>query len=208
MQHALTMTYGTRAFPEYRASRLAAQSEYRMPILSNGYVTVRPYAQRMTFGERLRKAREAKGWTGDDLGQKIGISKQHISHWEVNRHQPRIGQLMSLCTALNVSADQLLFGQASDALTPEAFELAKHYDASTPDEQETYRDLLRVAGKHQQLPPSKDVGATATTTHKPANREDVRVFPTEERRGVRQTGNPWSPQHNPQRRSTDKKRGV
>lgn len=32
----------------------------------------------MTIGERIRQAREAKGWTQDYLARKIGVSRQRV----------------------------------------------------------------------------------------------------------------------------------
>jgi DNA-binding XRE family transcriptional regulator len=65
----------------------------------------------MTFGSRLKKAREGKKLNQETLGQLLdGVSKQTISHWEGGRYEPNINQLSRLCALLGVSADHLLRG--------------------------------------------------------------------------------------------------
>lgn len=37
----------------------------------------------MTFGEKLQKLRKVKGWTQEELAQKITVSRQALSKWEL-----------------------------------------------------------------------------------------------------------------------------
>lgn len=68
------------------------------------------------FGERLRKARQAAGLSGEELGKGAGGSKgkdatkASVSDWEHERHYPKADQLRVICLKLNVSADELIFG--------------------------------------------------------------------------------------------------
>lgn len=88
------------------------------------------------FGERLKAARLAKGLSGTDLGKGAGengkdASKASVSDWENDRHYPKADQLRVICLKLNISVDDLLFGDikaeanmmqaqsAIQALTPE-----------------------------------------------------------------------------------------
>lgn len=73
------------------------------------------------FGDRLRKARQEKGLTGEALGKGAGekgkdASKQSVADWEHDRHYPKADQLRIICIRLGVSADHLLFGDVAERL--------------------------------------------------------------------------------------------
>lgn len=61
-----------------------------------------------SFGKRLQYARECRGWTQRDLAEKAGVSNASISRWENNVKEPTAGNIVSLCRALDISADHLL----------------------------------------------------------------------------------------------------
>lgn len=84
------------------------------------------YAAAMAFNERLRQARDAKGFTGEVLGEHIGVTRATISHWEKGTHEPGIEQIKGLCNVLEVSADWLFERDTVD-LPPDAIEEARAY---------------------------------------------------------------------------------
>src|SRR5579859_556618 len=60
------------------------------------------------FGQRLRTARESRGWTLDQFAQQAGLSKAHLSRLESGERQASIGALVDLSTALGVRISALL----------------------------------------------------------------------------------------------------
>lgn len=46
--------------------------------------------------EWIRKARRAKEWTQQKLGDELGVSKANISHWETSKHEPSFLQLLKI----------------------------------------------------------------------------------------------------------------
>lgn len=71
------------------------------------------------FGERLRKAREAAGLSGTQLGEGAGengrdASRASVSDWEHERHYPKADQLRVICLKLNVAVDDLIFGDIKE----------------------------------------------------------------------------------------------
>lgn len=43
------------------------------------------------IGQRIRKAREAKGWTQLRLGMEVGVqSSVAVHYWETGRHRPSL----------------------------------------------------------------------------------------------------------------------
>lgn len=61
------------------------------------------------FGERLREARTARGWTQERLARESGVTAAVISHFETGtRQRASAANLVKLATALSVSVDYLL----------------------------------------------------------------------------------------------------
>ncbi len=60
------------------------------------------------FGDRLRKLRKKKGLIGQQVADKLGISKQQYSHYERGRHAPTVANLPLLASALGVSVRVLV----------------------------------------------------------------------------------------------------
>jgi transcriptional regulator with XRE-family HTH domain len=60
------------------------------------------------FAERLRKRRKELNLTHVVFSQKTGLSRTQISHYELNKRDPRIDSLKAICQELDVSADYLL----------------------------------------------------------------------------------------------------
>ena len=61
-----------------------------------------------TFGERLKNYRRAKGYTQQELAEKIGVSDKTVSRWESDGGYPDVPTLVPLAQALGVTVDELL----------------------------------------------------------------------------------------------------
>src|SRR6266480_888425 len=64
-----------------------------------------------TPGDRIREAREAKGWTQEDLAAKAGISKGFLSDVENNKRNVSAENALKIADALGVSLDFLMRGE-------------------------------------------------------------------------------------------------
>ena len=62
----------------------------------------------MSFGERLRKARKAKGLTQNDLAEKMGRTAQNVNQYELGLRSPKIETAQTFANALGVSVSELL----------------------------------------------------------------------------------------------------
>ncbi len=65
----------------------------------------------MTMGERILKLRKAHGWSQEELADRIGVSRQAISRWELDSAKPDADNIIMLCELFGVSADYLLRDQ-------------------------------------------------------------------------------------------------
>lgn len=62
----------------------------------------------MTFGQKLKAARVAMGFSQQEAAQALGVDKTTYSGYETGRRQPDLARLRRLCQLLESSADQLL----------------------------------------------------------------------------------------------------
>ena len=62
----------------------------------------------MKLGEKILFLRKKKGLSQEALGERIDVTRQTISNWELGETQPNPEQLKLLSKELNVSIDELL----------------------------------------------------------------------------------------------------
>lgn len=51
--------------------------------------------------ERLREAREARGWSRRQLGDAVNVRMEAVKHWETGEHMPSMAKLEEVLTVLN-----------------------------------------------------------------------------------------------------------
>lgn len=62
----------------------------------------------MKLGENILELRKKKGLSQEQLGEKVNVTRQTISNWELNETSPNPEQLKLLSSVLEVSIDDLL----------------------------------------------------------------------------------------------------
>ena len=62
----------------------------------------------MTLGEKITQLRNAFGMTQEEMAEKLMVSRQSVSKWEMNQALPQIDKVLMLCDLFNVSSDELL----------------------------------------------------------------------------------------------------
>lgn len=67
----------------------------------------------MTLGERIAQARKQAGLSQEQLGEKLGVSRQAVSKWEGDQTNPDVAYVAQMCRTLGVSSDWLLLGEES-----------------------------------------------------------------------------------------------
>jgi transcriptional regulator with XRE-family HTH domain len=60
------------------------------------------------FGEILRDARHQKNMTQEDLAEKSGIHRNHISFMERGLRSPSLETLFRVCQALDIEASKIV----------------------------------------------------------------------------------------------------
>ena len=67
------------------------------------------------IGTRLAKTRKSQRLTQEKLAEKAGISNNYLSHIEKSKSIPSLATLMSLCSALKTTPNELLLGSSKTA---------------------------------------------------------------------------------------------
>lgn len=67
----------------------------------------------MVFGERLANLRKLNGWSQEQLAEKLDLTRQTISKWELNQSTPDIDYIVKLSMLFSVSTDFLIKGEES-----------------------------------------------------------------------------------------------
>lgn len=62
----------------------------------------------MKLGDNIFKFRKEKKFSQEQLAEKVGVTRQTISNWELGETSPNPEQLRLLSKNLNVSVDELL----------------------------------------------------------------------------------------------------
>ncbi|ANB56602.1 helix-turn-helix family protein [Anoxybacillus sp. B7M1] len=62
----------------------------------------------MNFAEKLKKERKNKGWSQEELAEKLFVSRQSVSKWENGQNYPSIEIIIKLSDLFDVTIDELL----------------------------------------------------------------------------------------------------
>lgn len=74
----------------------------------------------MSMGKNIAYFRKSKGYTQEELGQKIGVTNQAVSKWESETSMPDIMLLPRIANALDVTLDDLFAERIIKASTQES----------------------------------------------------------------------------------------
>ena len=104
-----------------------------------------------SFGELLRKEREARGLSQSELAEKAGLQPSAISHFELGRRTPSFDNLKRVADALSVTVDYLLGRQPQHANAGPAVEqLFRHFEQLSTSDQEvisSFAELLAARNR-------------------------------------------------------------
>ncbi len=81
----------------------------------------------MNLNERITTARKQSGLSQEQLGEKLGVSRQAVSKWENGQTNPDVAYVAEMCRLFGVSSDWLLLGiEDSAASGPELCPNCQH----------------------------------------------------------------------------------
>lgn len=74
----------------------------------------------MILAEKVTTLRKKKGWSQEELAEKLGISRQSVSKWESGASIPDIDKIIMMSRLFGVSTDYLLKDEVEEIMPQEA----------------------------------------------------------------------------------------
>ena len=65
--------------------------------------------------DRIALARKQAGLSQEQLGERLGVSRQAVSKWESGQANPDVDYLARMCDVLKISSDWLLLGREPES---------------------------------------------------------------------------------------------
>lgn len=96
------------------------------------------------IGQRIKKAREKKHLTQEQLAELVDLSPMHISVIERGAKPPKLETLINIANALGVSADTLLQDVIDNRIKAVSSEAADLLGQLSPEEQRRVLSALRA----------------------------------------------------------------
>ncbi|MFD1953158.1 helix-turn-helix domain-containing protein [Paenibacillus thailandensis] len=62
----------------------------------------------MIFGEKLKTERKKRGWSQEELAEKLFVSRQSVSKWENGQNYPSIEIIIKVSDLFGLTIDELL----------------------------------------------------------------------------------------------------
>ena len=78
------------------------------------------------IGERIRAARQERGWTQEQLAEAVGVSRSAVAQWETGRAGQLTGNLSRIAEVLSVGIEHLTHGREKRANTRPVNTARKH----------------------------------------------------------------------------------
>ena len=73
----------------------------------------------MKFSEKLTELRHSRGWSQEQLGERLGVTRQTVSKWELGSTTPELEKLAMMSDIFGVSTDELIKGEPQEARSEE-----------------------------------------------------------------------------------------
>ncbi|WP_300563506.1 helix-turn-helix domain-containing protein [uncultured Acetatifactor sp.] len=96
------------------------------------------------IGVRIKEAREAKGFTQEQLAEIVGLSPTHMSVIERGVKAPKLETFIKIANALNVTSDSLLLDVLDHSLQIAATELSEQIKHLPLKEQRKILKAVRI----------------------------------------------------------------
>ncbi|WP_195984918.1 helix-turn-helix transcriptional regulator [Clostridium sp. D33t1_170424_F3] len=91
----------------------------------------------MGIGEKIQKLRKAAGWTQEQLADKLDVSRQTISKWELETCMPDLDKVVLISRIFAVSMDELVREEGEPA--------------PVDSEKMTIEDIVRMNSRNRRM---------------------------------------------------------
>ncbi len=101
------------------------------------------------FRERLRTARDLRGWSQGYLAERAGMPSSSIAHFEAGSRKPSFDTLRRLANALEMTTDYLLGRVDAPGLAEAGDPLYRDVGKLTGHDREIAKDFLKMLAQRK-----------------------------------------------------------
>lgn len=103
----------------------------------------------MRFGDNLKNLRKLKNISQEELGEKVGVSRQSVSKWENSEAYPEMNNLLILCKIFNCKINDLLSEKIEDfdSFDEEVKMNVVKFEKEKQNKMKTLTKILSLIGK-------------------------------------------------------------
>ncbi|MDD6919773.1 MAG: helix-turn-helix transcriptional regulator [Eubacteriales bacterium] len=99
----------------------------------------------MILADKILKLREQNGWSQDELAEKLNVSRQSISKWEMGQSVPGLDRILQMSEIFGVTTDYLVKDELEDIVAGEYEE--SYIRKVTVDEMNKFLDYRKSLSK-------------------------------------------------------------
>ena len=106
----------------------------------------------MEFNNKLYELRKQKGFSQEELANRLNVSRQTVSKWEVGESSPDMEKLVAIGELFDISLDELVLDKAPEhdeiseqAVKPDLYSDLKEH-VLTDDNKQKAKKGLKIAG--------------------------------------------------------------
>ena len=81
----------------------------------------------MTIGEKITHLRNSMSMSQEALADKLLVSRQAVSKWEMDQAQPQIDNVLQICELFNISSDELIHDEITINRAPKGAPIKNKY---------------------------------------------------------------------------------
>lgn len=97
------------------------------------------------IGQRIKEGRKEKGFTQETFSEMIDISTEHLSRIENGAYRPSLSLIEKICTVLELTEEELMFGTKSEALN--AARIASKIACLSAEKQQAIENIIDLISK-------------------------------------------------------------
>ena len=104
----------------------------------------------MDFNNRLYQLRKQKGLSQEELANRLNVSRQTVSKWEVGDSTPDMEKLIAMSDLFDVSLDRLVMGKEDEEKPPisakSEFAIVLNEKVLTSNNKKKAKRILKIVG--------------------------------------------------------------
>ena len=116
------------------------------------------------LAEKIMELRKSRGWSQEELAERLDVSRQSVSKWESGASMPELDKIVAMSTLFGVSTDYLLKDASEQANEPIRDFARKGEDDEEDDEDDEDEAIFEEIVEEEPLP-TREVSAEEASVY-------------------------------------------